>query len=83
MKKIKGWGAVRDIILKSPLTVFFQNVIDSKGQLISKGLFGIFNSPKNERKNSTLLKVALSQKILENFYIAYINIPNHYPEQKI
>ena len=29
------------------------------------------------------LKVALSQKILENFYIANINIPNHYPEQKI
>jgi hypothetical protein len=30
-----------------------------------------------------MLKVALSQKILENFYIANINIPNHYPEQKI
>ena len=30
-----------------------------------------------------LLKVALSQKILENFYVANINIPNHYPEQKI
>ena len=29
------------------------------------------------------LKVALSQKILENFYISNINIPNHYPEQKI
>ena len=30
-----------------------------------------------------LLKVALSQKILENFYISNINIPNHYPEQEI
>ena len=29
--------------------------IDTKGQLISKFLFGIFNSPKNERKTSTLL----------------------------
>ena len=27
--------------------------------------------------------MALSQKILENFYISNINIPNHYPEQKI
>ena len=27
----------------------------TKGQLISKCLFGIFNSPKNEQKNSTLL----------------------------
>ena len=30
-----------------------------------------------------MLKVALSQKILENFYISKINSPNHYPEQKI
>ena len=30
-----------------------------------------------------LLKVALSQKRLENFFIARINIPNQYPEQKI
>ena len=29
------------------------------------------------------LKVALSQKILENFYIFNINIPNRYPEQNI
>ena len=29
------------------------------------------------------LKVALSQKILDNFSIANINIPNYYPEQKI
>ena len=28
------------------------------------------------------LKVALSQKILENFSVANINIPNHYSEQK-
>ena len=31
----------------------------------------------------TKIKVALSQKILKNFFIAKINIPNHYPEQKI
>ena len=30
-----------------------------------------------------LLKVALSQKILEDFYYSKINIPYHYPEQKI
>ena len=30
-----------------------------------------------------VLKVALSQKILENFYVSNINIRNHYPEQKI
>ena len=29
------------------------------------------------------LKVALSQKILENFYLSNMNIPSHYPEQKI
>ena len=28
----------------------------------------------------TSLKVALCQKILEVFYIAKINIPNHYPD---
>ena len=30
-----------------------------------------------------VLKVVLSQKVLGNFYIANINIPNHYPVQKI
>ena len=30
-----------------------------------------------------ILKVALSQKILENSYFSKINIPNDYPEQKI
>ena len=29
------------------------------------------------------LKVALSQKILKNFFVARINIPNRYPQQKI
>ena len=29
------------------------------------------------------VQMALSQKILESFYISNINIPNHYPEQKI
>ena len=29
------------------------------------------------------LKVALSPKILEKFYVSNINIPNHYFEQKI
>jgi hypothetical protein len=27
--------------------------------------------------------VALRQKILENIYFSKINIPNHYPQQKI
>ena len=30
-----------------------------------------------------MLKLALSRKRLENFSIANINNPNHYPEQKI
>ena len=30
-----------------------------------------------------LLKVAFSQKMLENFYVSNMNIPIHYPEQKI
>ena len=30
-----------------------------------------------------VLKVTLSQKVLKNFFVAKINIPNHYPEQKI
>ena len=34
------------------------------------------------RVNNEVLKVALSQKILENFYISNNNIPIHYPEQK-
>ena len=34
----------------------------------------------NQNNKCTLLKVALNPKILENFYI---NIPYHYPEQKI
>ena len=33
--------------------------------------------------SSAQLKVALSQKILEKFYVSNINIPNHYLEQKI
>ena len=34
-------------------------------------------------KISFRLKVALSQKMLEDFYFSKINIPMHYPEQKI
>ena len=30
-----------------------------------------------------LLKMALSQKRMEDFYFSQMNIPNHYPEQKI
>ena len=40
------------------------------------------NKPLSHQ-DMVLLKVALSQKILVNFYISNINIPNHYPEQKI
>ena len=38
---------------------------------------------KNRAHEVALLKVALSQKIVDNFYIAKLNIPNHYPGQKI
>ena len=42
------------------------------------------HSPKQNplRKKMFRIKVALSQKILDNFYFIEINIPNHYPEQK-
>ena len=36
-----------------------------------------------QKSRQQVLKVALSQKILEDFYLSKINIPNHYPEQKI
>ena len=46
--------------------------------------FGIEKIKKMQRaKMWVRLKVDLSQKILENFYFSKINIPNHYPEQKI
>jgi hypothetical protein len=38
---------------------------------------------KEHRKIPVALKVALSQKMLKNFFVARINIPNPYPEQKI
>ena len=41
------------------------------------------NSKPNVVIFMNYLKVALSQKILENFYISNIDIPNHNPEQKI
>ena len=47
-------------------------------QYLKKQRF-IFFAHKKLKK----LQVALSQKRLENFFIARINIPNHYPEQKI
>ena len=42
------------IWVKSPY-VGRRNSKNSKGQLISNCIFDIFNSPKNEQKNSTLL----------------------------
>ena len=41
--------------------------IVGKGQLISKCLFGIFNSPKNEWKRSTLLSTMVPQVELFSF----------------
>ena len=35
-----------------------------KGQLISKSLFGIFNSPKNERKKNPLYYYGTSSRIV-------------------
>ena len=35
------------------------------------------------KKQQNKLNVALSQKVLDNFYLSKINIPNHYPEQNI
>ena len=39
--------------LSAPEHVFYGLKVSPKGQLISKGLFGIPSSPKNERKNSS------------------------------
>ena len=36
-----------------------------------------------DEKMSNVPKVAFSQKRLEDVFVAKINIPNHYPEQKI
>jgi hypothetical protein len=36
-----------------------------------------------QKNYSTSLKVVLSQRRLENFFVARINIPNDYPGQKI
>ena len=41
------------------------------------------NPPVSSDLKPPLVMVALIQKTLENFYIVKINIPNHYPEQKI
>ena len=40
----------------------------SKGQLISKCLFGIFSSPKNEQKNSPLLLWYLKSNCFRSFF---------------
>jgi hypothetical protein len=50
----------------------------SIGWLKPSNVLPIFNIAEHKA-----VKVALSQKRLEDFYIARINIPNHYPEQKI
>ena len=53
--------------------------------LVGKHILMVF-CPKNcsdPLREKNVLKVALSQKRPEDFYIAKINIPNHYPEQKI
>ena len=44
-------------------------------QLVTHTQYKLQKNPK--------LKVALSQEILETFHVSNINIPNHYPEQKI
>ena len=57
---------------------------DRKIIVLKKERYIIFANAANQRpKTRKSLKVALSQKRLENFFVARINIPNHYPEQKI
>ena len=56
---------------KDKCTQWFEN--NSKGGFVAPLFFG----------KMQLLIVALCQKILEDFFIARINIRNHFPEQKI
>ena len=50
-KKLNALTLHRSVLIKINTVSANFNII--KGQLISKGLFGILNSSKNERKNST------------------------------
>ena len=43
-------------------------ILPGKGQLISKCLFGIFNSPKKQTKNSTLLLWYLKSNCFHSFF---------------
>jgi hypothetical protein len=56
--------------------------LNKKGRKPSRKSFSSSYDSSQLDWNSPL-KVALSQKRLEDFYISKINIPNHYPEQKI
>jgi hypothetical protein len=43
-----------------------------KGQLISKGNFGVFNSPKNElKRNLEMLTFALAYLLGQNFFFVF------------
>ena len=50
-------------------------MLDTKGQLISKCLFGIFNSPKTEQKNSTLLLYGTSSQIVFVRFLGELKTP--------
>ena len=54
--KWKATGRKKQVTLKRNLELIVgSEQIITKGQLISKYLFGIFNSPKKRTKNSTLI----------------------------
>ena len=53
--------------------------------LIRKSLRSLLRSlvTKSLIDNIFVEGLGLSQKILENFYVSNLDIPNHYPDQKI
>ena len=51
-----------------------------KGQLISKSLFGIFNSPKNERKKNPLYYYGTSSRIVFICILGELKTPKRHFE---
>ena len=41
-------------MFKTSIFLFYKSKLNAKGQLISKCLFGVFNSPKNKQKQFDL-----------------------------
>ena len=69
--------SIKSIYLLKPLLLHLSNKF-----LIKQNYPPLIHKVEFWHQNHCL-KVALRQKILKNCFVAKINIPNHYPEQKI